>query len=444
MKRVFKYLAYLLIAVFVLLTVGMVAASYMFDKKIQDALSYVNKKQNHIQLKYVPVSSSILEKNGRLSVFVPKSKAGPVSAVFDVKTTFNFSSFDVKFVKVDNEGNLDAILADNGLPLIGITGAAAVSIFEMKAHGAVKTTAFNLPLIDGGCRVGENSVYLSARSTKKFNVGFASAGIKCKSDLIYSGREAYNLEFLNLKVKAQPVVVNKKVSLDSISVSFDSLKGQASTIYMIGFKPTDEVKDPTLADSFDIENFNVNLSLSDKDRHSRRTLYSDGSADIYFAFPFVKDGLEQKYNRIENINYKLSFGAFNLEKILSNLKDSPEDLGSLLKAVSNPMSFDLDRLSLKYQGGEFNVSGFVYPTLDPSTGKIKDISSKMNASGDIAVIDSIIEEQYKEALADSLHQGAITKTSKNYETTLEIKGKSVTLNGIALNADENADDTLDL
>ena len=73
MKRVFKYLAYLLIAVFVLLTVGMVAASYMFDKKIQDALSYVNKKQNHIQLKYVPVSSSILEKNGRLSVFVPKS-----------------------------------------------------------------------------------------------------------------------------------------------------------------------------------------------------------------------------------------------------------------------------------------------------------------------------------------------------------------------------------
>lgn len=268
MKRVFKYLAYLLIAVFVLLTVGMVAASYMFDKKIQDALSYVNKKQNHIQLKYVPVSSSILEKNGRLSVFVPKSKAGPVSAVFDVKTTFNFSSFDVKFVKVDNEGNLDAILADNGLPLIGITGAAAVSIFEMKAHGAVKTTAFNLPLIDGGCRVGENSVYLSARSTKKFNVGFASAGIKCKSDLIYSGREAYNLEFLNLKVKAQPVVVNKKVSLDSISVSFDSLKGQASTIYMIGFKPTDEVKDPTLADSFDIENFNVNLSLSDKDRHS--------------------------------------------------------------------------------------------------------------------------------------------------------------------------------
>ena len=87
----------------------------------------------------------------------------------------------------------------------------------MKAHGAVKTTAFNLPLIDGGCRVGENSVYLSARSTKKFNVGFASAGIKCKSDLIYSGREAYNLEFLNLKVKAQPVVVNKKVSLDSIS-----------------------------------------------------------------------------------------------------------------------------------------------------------------------------------------------------------------------------------
>ena len=68
----------------------------------------------------------------------------------------------------------------------------------------------------------------------------------------------------------------------------------------------------------------------------------------------------------------------------------------------------------------------------------------MNASGDIAVIDSIIEEQYKEALADSLHQGAITKTSKNYETTLEIKGKSVTLNGIALNADENADDTLDL
>ena len=58
MKRVFKYLAYLLIAVFVLLTVGMVAASYMFDKKIQDALSYVNKKQNHIQLKYVPVSNT--------------------------------------------------------------------------------------------------------------------------------------------------------------------------------------------------------------------------------------------------------------------------------------------------------------------------------------------------------------------------------------------------
>lgn len=440
MKRFFKYLAIFILTVFVLLCVLMVFASYMFDVKLQEALSYANHRQHLVQLKYVPVSSSILDKVGRLTVTIPKSKAGPLVAAFDVKTSFNFSSFDVKFAKVDNAGNIDSILRENGLPLIGLKGAASLSLFQMKVHGAVKTTAFTLPLEDGSCRIGESSVYVSSRSTRNFDVGFSSAGVKCQSDLTYAGRDAYRLEFLNLKVKASPSIVNRKPELDKIAVFFDSLKGQASTIYLIGFKPTDDVKDPTLADSFDIENFFVTLSLSGKNSSSLKSLFSEGKADVYFAFPFIKEGKELPYSRIENFSYKLSFGSFDLQKLMDALKEGHDSIGPLLNSVSNPLKLNIDSLSLNYQGGQFNLSGFAYPYIDKNTGKISSVDAKLKASADIGVVDSLIEEQYKDALAENVRQGTILKTSRNYETTLEIKGKDVSLNGISLNeSDVNGD-----
>lgn len=441
MKKLAKYLAVFSAVVLIVFSIGLVIASNLYNSQIQNVIRKINSKQRYAVLQYEPLSSSILNKDGLLSVEIPSSKYGTIRAVFRVNVDFSFSSIKATFSKVDREGNIDEFLASMKIPTLKVDGALAFYPWQLKGSGAVKTSAFTIPIEGGDCRFGENSFYVSGRSKTSLDVGFASAGIKCRAYEMYNHKPAYLMDFLDLRVTAKPVldIENKNISLDKVNVKFDSFLLDTSTIYMIGFAPTDNVRDPSLRDSFRLSAFNVDLSLSDKDYANRRELSSDGSMTIEFAMPHEKDSKTLPYYDLSDLNYDLKIGNFNVESLIAASKH-PESIEKIIASISKPLNFNLKNLSFKHAGSNVSTSGTAKVILDPNSGKPQNVDASFNASADRAFVDSLVSAQYEQGLFDLMQSGAVTLSRGVYSTRLDIKGKDIRLNGIPYNAsDDKAD-----
>ena len=442
MKRLVKYLAVFSAVILILFSIALVIASNLYNSKIQSVIRKINSKQHYAVLNYSPLSSSILDKEGLLSVEVPASKYGKIKAVFKVNVDFSFSSVKATFSKMDHEGNIDSILASMKIPPLKLDGAIAFYPWQLKGSGAVKTSAFTLPVDGGECRFGENSFYVSGRSKTSLDVGFASAGIKCHAYEYYNHKPAYQVDFLDLKVTAKPVldIENKNVSLDKVNVKFDTLMVDTSTIYMIGFSPEDKVRDPSLRDSFKLSAFNVDLSLSDKDYYNRRELSSDGSMTIEFAMPHEKDSKVLPYYDLSDLNYDVKIGNFNVEALIAAAKH-PEAVNRIIAALSKPLNFNLKNLSFRHAGSNVSTSGRASVILDPNSGKPQNVDATISAKADRAFVDSLVSAQYEQGLFDLMQSGAINLSRGVYSTTLDIKGKDIRLNGVPYNASDDRNDS---
>ena len=269
MRKPVKILAFIFGFILCVLVALAFVASYIFDSKFNDALRLVNSRQSYARIVYTPVSSSLLSKKGKVSVTVPDSPVGELRATFAVDINFSVSSFTVRFHKENYDGNIDELLSSIGLPVIDMTGEVNFYPWRLKGDANLRTTAFDLNLEDGRCRIGDTVTTVSGKSLNSIDALFSFSGINCRGRDIYSGREAYNLVFQNLKTKAKPKfnLSTKKLALDSFAITFDELSADASTLYLIGFKPDDNVKDKTLRDSLSVKNFKVDVSFDNEDKN---------------------------------------------------------------------------------------------------------------------------------------------------------------------------------
>ncbi len=112
------------------------------------------------------------------------------------------------------------------------------------------------------------------------------------------------------------------------SVSFDELSADASTLYLIGFKPDDNVKDKTLRDSLSVKNFKVDVSFDNEDKNFQK-VSSKGSMDAYFAFPRIREGQTVAFYDLSRLSYESSLDSINLMNLLKTIKHADDPYAKL-------------------------------------------------------------------------------------------------------------------
>lgn len=441
MRKPVKILVFILCFLLCILTVSVFAVGYIFDSKFDDALRIVNERQPYARMEYRPVSSSLLSKKGMINVSVPETPFGHIRATFSVDISFSVSSFTVRFHKENYEGNIDELLSSIGLPPVDMSGEVNFYPWKLKGDATLKTSGFDLNLEDGRCRIGDSTASVSGRSLNSINALISFSGIKCRGSEIYSGRESYSLFFQNLKTSAKPKfdLSEKKLSLDSFMIAFDELSADASTLYLIGFKPDDKVKDKTLRDSFSVKNFNVKVSFDNR-KNGFQNINTKGSMDAYFAFPRIREGETVPFYDLSKLSFDTSLDSINLVNFIKTLKHSGDPVQTLVMNLSEPVKVNLENFSFSHQGKETRFQGKGSFSFDSTDRKPKDIYLKLFAKSPIEFVDEWVDSQYKVGLENYLRTGAVSSDGSHYSTILELNGKKITLNGVDINSDLSSDD----
>lgn len=441
MRKPVKILVFILCFLLCILTVSVFAVGYIFDSKFDDALRIVNERQPYARMEYRPVSSSLLSKKGMINVSVPETPFGHIRATFSVDISFSVSSFTVRFHKENYEGNIDELLSSIGLPPVDMSGEVNFYPWKLKGDATLKTSGFDLNLEDGRCRIGDSTASVSGRSLNSINALISFSGIKCRGSEIYSGRESYSLFFQNLKTSAKPKfdLSEKKLSLDSFMIAFDELSADASTLYLIGFKPDDKVKDKTLRDSFSVKNFNVKVSFDNR-KKGFQNINTKGSMDAYFAFPRIREGETVPFYDLSKLSFDTSLDSINLVNFIKTLKHSGDPVQTLVMNLSEPVKVNLENFSFSHQGKETRFQGKGSFSFDSTDRKPKDIYLKLFAKSPIGFVDEWVDSQYKVGLENYLRTGAVSSDGSHYSTILELNGKKITLNGVDINSDLSSDD----
>ncbi|MGN1280722.1 MAG: hypothetical protein ACI4UM_02305 [Succinivibrio sp.] len=426
MKRAARILLVIFTLILLVFTAGLIAASYIFDSKIQDAVRMVNKRQNYFSLNYRTLSSSLLSKKGLLELTVANG-SDPVKVSFDVDISFFYSEISADFKKINGSGNLDKKISDAGLPVLDLQGRFSFYPMLAKASLTAKTSAADILFDDGKCRLGENLISLEGRSLKSVRLKLSSAGIKCRGSYVYAGKPSYELNLLGLRLDVKPVINNDKtISFEELSFSLSNLDAEASTLYLIGFKPDETVSDRTLRDGFSLDNLKVNLKET-KGSKGFSKIEADGQMDLKFAFPLVKNGVEQKQFDLSSLKYDLTLDSLNLKSV-KKLIDS-DGLKNLQSVVLTPFSLGIKRFEFKHDNVPSSIAGYTEVSFSGNDLKPKKINLSIKLDVAKSLINDITAQQYADYLNNLSSVKAIDDKGDSYSTQLVFDGSKLTLNG---------------
>ena len=157
---------------------------------------------------------------------------------------------------------------------------------------------------------------------------------------------------------------------------------------------------------------------------------------VEFALPHEKESKTLPYYDLSDLNYDVTLGNFNIETLLAAARN-PEAVDKIIGAMSKPLNFNLKNLSFKHAGSNVSTSGRASVILDPNSGKPQNVDATIHAKADRAFVDSLVSAQYEQGLFDLMQSGAVTLKHGEYSTTLAIKGKDISLNGVTYNAAED-------
>lgn len=456
-RRFWLKFSMVMVCLFVLLLlVQVLAAGFVFDARINSVLAKVQHRVPALSLRYEPVADSSLwdslfSRSGRLYVTVklPAGKnfggATSLSTAADLKINFGILSVRAAFTKAEQEGNLDKILSGFNLQPVSYEGALQAGLLLPELSFAVKTSPFALPLEDGLCAVGENSLYLKAHSTSECAAEFNGAGLKCKGTVLYAGRDSYDFALDGLSVRAVPRLENGKPYIDSFEIGLRDLLFDVSTLYAIGMGPEVEVKDPTLRDRIHFSGLSTRLAFVDKDDSGKAFIKADSTGNYSFAFPAVKQGQEQPYYDLHNMICSATAGKVDFRGLFRDLRHLQEENASekVLSNFSSKQSIELNELSFEHEGEKVSVSGSSTADLDFARLKIKQLLADFSLQGGKNFVQYWAGTDYAEPLHQMVQAGQVSFDGNTYSTHLRIDGKSVTLNGLPVSLKAQDDSQTD-
>ena len=218
----------ILLAICSILLVGQIkVATYLFDHKLDSALTRVERKIPGVQLSYEPTDSSFTKRKGRLYYEVPL-KAGnslgvaSISGAVDLEVLFGPLKVSGALHSVSGVGNLEEIFGKFKVDPIAFNGAFKATAVTPKLEGTLKSESFMLPLEQGLCKFGQNALTFTATSTEDVDLALNSAGVVCEGALRYNNKPNYRLDLLGLSVKFLPRIVDRKPHFESLVVNLQN------------------------------------------------------------------------------------------------------------------------------------------------------------------------------------------------------------------------------
>ena len=311
----------ILLAICSILLVGQIkVATYLFDHKLDSALTRVERKIPGVQLSYEPTDSSFTKRKGRLYYEVPL-KAGnslgvaSISGAVDLEVLFGPLKVSGALHSVSGVGNLEEIFGKFKVDPIAFNGAFKATAVTPKLEGTLKSESFMLPLEQGLCKFGQNALTFTATSIEDVDLALNSAGVVCEGALRYNNKPNYRLDLLGLSIKFLPRIVDRKPHFESLVVNLQNLDFKFSTIYAIGFGPNEEVRDPSLQEAISFNNVSFALTLGEPDENGMYKMFFDNSGNYAFAFPYIQYDVEQTFYRFDDFKLKGELDRISIPRL---------------------------------------------------------------------------------------------------------------------------------
>lgn len=440
MKRFIRWLAIVLIAFLVLCVAGMFAAGYIVDRKTDAMLGKLSSKVAGLQLRNRFTSSTPTARNGRF-FWNYEVQGGELLGVdhlsgeVDYTITFGALQADIEFKRVPGSGNFDEICARLGLPPVNYRGKVVASLRSLGVHGEIEGDPLELKVQDGRCEIGPSKVEFSTKTMKKADVLLKVSSVNCRGEAVYATRPSYLVSLEDLQVSARPVIERHKASIDALSVALKSLTAEASTLYLIGFAPGDEVRDPTLRDAFKFLNLKLDLSQSPVDERQRSAVTVRSQGDFHFAVPRLKEGQFQDFYEINHAKLDFNFGRADFKGLLKLLShDALEHKEQLADCLSDPLDFKLNQLYLESGPSPVDkaleLQGIMSASLERETLRPQRLEASFDIKAGRLLVQSLIEGHYQAQLDDLIHRKAVLESEHDYSTKLVFQDGELTLNGV--------------
>ncbi|HIV55149.1 MAG TPA: hypothetical protein H9898_05150 [Candidatus Anaerobiospirillum stercoravium] len=449
----------ILLAICSILLVSQIkVATYLFDHKLDSALTRVEQKVPGVKLRFEPGDSSFTKRAGRVYYELPL-KAGnslgvsSISGAVDLEVFFGPLKVSGGLKSVPGVGNLDQIFSKFKVDPITFTGAFKATAVTPKLEASLRSESFMLPLEEGICKFGQNSVSFVATSQEDVDVAFNSAGVVCEGALRYNNKPNYRLDLLGLNVKFLPRIIDRKPHFESLVVDLQNLDFKFSTIYAIGFGPEEPVRDPSLQEAISFSDIYFALTLGEPDANGMYKMFFDNSGNYAFAFPYIQYDVEQPFYRFENFKLKGELDRVSIPRlydatrnILENASetfDTKQAFGELMKGFTDTITLIIDQFGYSHEGKNFSISGQSEIAFDQTSARprLSKLDSEYHIKADKLLVEELAAANYSEALEEAVAAGQINLIGDSYETTLRLQGTELSLNNIAVKA-ESSDEAL--
>ena len=420
----------ILAAVISLLLVGQIkVATYLFDSKLESALSRAERALPGLKLSYTPGNNSFTVRQGRLFYEIPLKKgnsllgAESVSGAVDLKIGFGPLRVTGAIDSVAGAGNLEDILRRFNVDPISFTGAFRARAVTPRLDATLKTDSFLIPTSTGICKLGQNSFNFYATSQEDVDVEFSSAGVVCEGALRYNNKPNYRLDLLGVDVKFLPRIINNKPHFDSLIINLKQLDFKFSTLYAI-------------------------------DDEGMAKLTFDNSGNYGFAFPYIQYDEVQPFYRLDNFKLSGSLERISIprlfdaaQSVLKNASSQFETnkvLKEILHGFSDTITLAIDQFGFDHEGKSLNVNGTTHVAFDESSNRprVGSIDADINIKVDKTMLEEAAGDNYLKALQSAVAAGQITDDGQNYSTVFSLQGKQMALNHIPVQSLVSQDDLL--
>lgn len=450
----------ILVAIGAILVLAQVLVSpFIFDSKIDSVLTRIERQVPGVKLSYQETDSSLTSRTGRIFYEIPLRQGNALG----VATLNGAADFVIEFapLKVSGKiksvpgfGNLDEAFGKYKSEPYGFTGNFKATALLPKFEATLNSDEFMLPMEQGMCKFGKNALSFSANSTEDFDLGFDSTGVICEGALRYNDKPNYRLDLLGLNVKFLPRIVDRKPHFESLIVSLKNLDFKFSTIYAIGFGPNEQVRDPSLQEAISFSDLTFGITLGEPDADGMYKMFFDNSGNYAFAFPYIKDNVEQPFYRFDNFKLKGELDRISVPRlydatrnILQNASssfDSKKAFSELMHGFTDTITVVIEEFGYSRNDKKFSISGQSEVAFDQSGARprLSKLDSEYQISADKVLVDELAAANYSEALQEAVASGQITLDGSTYKTTLRLQGTELTLNNIALRASDSQDDAL--
>lgn len=447
-------------AVVSLLLVGQIkVATYLFDSKLEKALTRVEKAVPGLDLSYVPGDNSFTVRQGRLMYkypLKPNNNLGvdSVSGAVDLKVGFGPLRVTGALDSVSGVGNIEEILRSFNVDPIAFTGSFRARAVTPRVDAYLKTDSFLIPTSTGICKFGQNAFSFMATSQDNVDVDFSSAGIICEGTTRYNDKPNYRLDLLGVDVKFLPRIVNNKPHFDSLIVNVKQLDFKFSTLYAIGFGPDEEVRDPSLQEAISFANVSTLVSLSQPDKQGMSKLTFDNSGNYSFAFPYIQYNEVQPFYNLNNFKLAGSVDGVSIARLFDAAKsvmqgasaqfDTSKVFKEILHGFTKTIAVNIDQFGFSNDGRIVSVDGLTHITMDDTSSRphVGNLDANINIKVNKSLVEQVAGDNYAKALQAALTTGQISDDGLNYKTILTLDGKNIAMNDIPVQGVVSQDDLL--